>query len=72
MAVKISILILLSFALLLHYPLNWNQLVAPHNLLKHEGYYTFQLIDGICWIFSISLSRFFFHAEYDSFIFTFN
>ena len=61
-----------SFKPALHYPFSWNQLVAQHNSLKYVGYYTFQLIDDICWISSVFLPRFSFHPERDSFIVIFN
>ena len=41
----------------LHYPFNWNQLVVEHNLLKHVGCYTFQLIAGH-FLFSYHVSAF--------------
>ena len=55
----------------LHCPFNWNQLVVRLNLLKHTGCYTLQLIDDICWIFSVSVPRFSFHADkFHSFLFS--
>ena len=36
------------------------------------SYYTFHLIDDNCWIFSVFLPHFYFHIEYDLFIFVFN
>ena len=66
----LSTLLVLKQAL--HYLFNWNQLVVRHNLLKHVGFYTFQLIAVICWIFYFFFPCFSFHAKCDSFIFTFN
>ena len=54
------------------YPFNLYQLVETHNYLKHVGYYTFQLIDDICWIFPVFQPHFSFHTEYHLFIFNFN